>query len=80
MIDIIKTETSYLPVVLLDDVLSELDDNRQTQLIDYIISDVQTFITSTNLAGIRSDLVRKADVFLINNAIISQRKSDFYDG
>ncbi len=38
------------PILLLDDVMSELDANRREALIDYISNDVQTFITTANLA------------------------------
>lgn len=45
-IEIIKKETGEIPVVLLDDVLSELDDMRQKKLIN-LFNDTQIFITST---------------------------------
>lgn len=45
-IDLMKDETGEFPVLLLDDVLSELDDKRKEYLIDNI-DRIQTFITST---------------------------------
>ncbi len=45
-IDIIKEETDDFPVLLLDDVLSELDDRRQEFLLESI-DGMQTFITCT---------------------------------
>jgi DNA replication and repair protein RecF len=45
-IDLMKEETSEFPVLLLDDVLSELDDRRKEYLLDSI-EGIQTFITST---------------------------------
>lgn len=45
-IDFMKEETSEYPVLLLDDVLSELDDRRKEFLLDNI-EGLQTFITST---------------------------------
>lgn len=47
-IEIIKRETKETPVLLLDDVLSELDSKRQRQLIE-LISTQQTIITCTGL-------------------------------
>lgn len=47
-IEIIREEVGEDPVLLLDDVLSELDEVRQRQLIN-LFKDTQIFITSTGL-------------------------------
>lgn len=47
-IEIVKKSISNTPVLLLDDVLSELDSNRQNYLLNSI-SDIQTIITCTGL-------------------------------
>lgn len=47
-IALVKQVTKDHPILLLDDVLSELDRNRQTQLLDSI-SDIQTIVTCTGL-------------------------------
>lgn len=44
-LELIKRETGEYPVLLLDDVLSELDENRQKSLIDSL-SEIQTFVTT----------------------------------
>ena len=46
---------------LLDDVLSELDDSRQTHLLNSIQNKVQTFITTTSLDGIQMELLDDPD-------------------
>ncbi len=38
------------PVLLLDDVMSELDESRRRALMGFMADDVQTFITTTNLS------------------------------
>ena len=45
---LVKKKIKDTPVLLLDDVLSELDSNRQTYLLD-CIHDIQTMITCTGL-------------------------------
>jgi len=50
-IEIIKQQTNETPILLLDDVLSELDGNRQQFLINQI-SDLQTLITCTGLEDV----------------------------
>lgn len=47
-IEIVKKKTGDIPVLLLDDVLSELDRSRQNYLLESI-DDVQTIITCTGL-------------------------------
>jgi len=76
LINFIKCETDNYPIVLLDDVLSELDDIRQTQLLNCLTNKVQTFITTTNISGLKNELVEKADVFYIEKAKIIKRKGD----
>jgi len=50
-IEIIKQSTNETPVLLLDDVLSELDSSRQHFLLEQI-TDIQTLITCTGLEDI----------------------------
>jgi recombinational DNA repair ATPase RecF len=47
-IEIVRQLTGDRPVLMLDDVLSELDSRRQNYLLD-TIGDIQTFITCTGL-------------------------------
>ena len=46
LMEVIKQEIGEYPVLLLDDVLSELDDERQNKLLD-LVSKYQTLITCT---------------------------------
>jgi len=46
-IEIYKNYTNQYPVVLLDDVLSELDESRQQKLL-YLLKETQVMITDTN--------------------------------
>ena len=76
-IELIYSVLHEYPILLLDDVLSELDDTRQTQLLNTIKNKVQTFITTTNIDGIDDEVIELADIFTINNAEI--RIGDKYD-
>ena len=71
-INYLKEKTGTYPVLLLDDVLSELDKNRQLKLLDAINENVQTFITTPSISDIKEDLLRKAKVFKIENGNISE--------
>ena len=71
-INYLKEKTGTYPVLILDDVLSELDKNRQLKLLDAINENVQTFITTPSISDIKEDLLKKAKVFNIENGNISE--------
>ena len=49
-LEFLKSETGEYPVLLLDDVMSELDAQRREQLLLFIRDRIQTFITATDAA------------------------------
>ena len=71
-INYLKEKTGTYPVLLLDDVLSELDKNRQLKLLDAINENVQTFITTPSISDIKEDLLKKAKVLKIEDGNISE--------
>ena len=50
------------PILLLDDVLSELDRSRREMLVQFVTDDIQTFVTATDLDGFSSDFINRANV------------------
>jgi len=71
-IELIHQETGEYPVLLLDDVLSELDRHRQTQLIETFRSKVQTFITTTGVEGIRMESLDDVRLFHVSDGDIGE--------
>lgn len=71
-IDLMKKITGEYPILLLDDVLSELDDERQTHLLTTIQNKVQTFLTTTSLDGIRMELLNEPTLFMIKDGRAEQ--------
>ena len=61
------------PVLLLDDIFSELDIQKRNKLLDYINIDIQSIITTTDLKNIRKKYLNDAYIFEINNGIIERR-------
>ena len=57
-----RDRLNQTPVLLLDDVMSELDEQRRTQLIKVISQDIQTFITSTNLSYFDDEFLSNAEI------------------
>ncbi|GAK06906.1 DNA replication/repair protein RecF [Geomicrobium sp. JCM 19038] len=66
-IDLITEATADPPILLLDDVLSELDDFRQSHLLNAIQGKVQTFVTTTNVSGIEHETLNQAKRFYVNS-------------
>lgn len=69
-IDLIKESTDFYPVLLLDDVLSELDDHRQTHLLKATQSRVQTFLTTTSIEGIETQVIDNPTLYRIKDGNI----------
>lgn len=69
-IELIQSEVGEYPLLLLDDVLSELDDYRQTHLLETFKERVQTFVTTTNVSGIAHDMINQADAHIIHSGEI----------
>ncbi len=60
------------PILLLDDVLSELDDDRQTHLLKTIEKKVQTFLTTTSLDGIKRNKIEEPTIFNISDGSVNK--------
>jgi DNA replication and repair protein RecF len=71
-IELIYQEMGVYPILLLDDVLSELDDSRKTHLLTAIRGRVQTFVTTTNLEGIDPALLKQARIYQVRQGIITE--------
>lgn len=65
-IDLIKEKTHEYPILLLDDVMSELDDSRQLHLLETIEGKVQTFLTTTTLEHVKDKMTVEPEIFYIS--------------
>jgi DNA replication and repair protein RecF len=72
-INIFKNITGTNPVLLLDDIFSELDINKRKKLLSYVDSDIQTIITTTDLKNINKKYLDNAKVFLVKNNMIMEQ-------
>lgn len=77
---IFKEKDGNYPILLLDDIFSELDVDKRNKLMKYILDDVQTIITTTDIDFIDTSLLEKANVFVVDNAkIIDDGKKECKD-
>lgn len=73
-IDLMKNQTGEYPILLLDDVLSELDGARQTHLLKTIQDKVQTFLTTPGLSDVARNLIKEPRIFHIRDGQIIPEK------
>lgn len=71
-IDLMKEQTGEYPLLLLDDVLSELDTIRQTHLLTAFQDKVQTFLTTTSLNDVARQLIHQPKIFEIEHGTLSK--------
>lgn len=69
-IELVKKISKDTPVLLLDDVLSELDNNRQNYLLNSI-GDIQTIITCTGLEEFVNNRFEINKIFYVENGIVT---------
>ncbi len=59
---LVQSILNQKPVLLLDDVMSELDSSRRHALISFISGDIQTFITTTTLDYFNEAILSSANI------------------
>ena len=69
-IQMFKEFTGQYPILLLDDVFSELDDIRKNNLLKYIQNDIQTIITTTDLSNIDKSIQKNSKLIHIRNGSV----------
>ncbi len=70
-IELVRRKIKESPVLLLDDVLSELDRNRQTYLLESI-TDLQTIITCTGLEEFVDNQRENYKLFQVTDGVLSE--------
>lgn len=69
-INLFKEVKNSYPIILLDDIFSELDINKRNNLLSFIKSNVQFIITTTDIKNISDKLLEKANVYKIKQGKI----------
>ena len=68
-----RLEKGTSPILLLDDIFSELDITKRNKLIEFIPKDVQTIITTTDLKNIQKRVINLAKVFIVDHGKITEK-------
>jgi len=69
-IPIFKNILGVSPILLLDDIFSELDMNKKNLLLEFIPNDIQTIITTTDLNMIDDKILENSEIFIVDNGKI----------
>ena len=70
---IFKEELNEYPVLLLDDIFSELDIKKRNKIIKYLDENIQTIITTTDINDINKEIVEKASVYTVKKDKITKK-------
>ncbi len=69
-LELIKEKIGDNPVLLLDDVLAELDNNRQNYLLNAIGNETQTIITSVDTVLFTGEYLKDVEIFNVENGAV----------
>ena len=72
-IEVFKEIKGNYPIVLLDDIFSEIDLEKRKKLLRFIKSNIQFIITTTDINNISNKLLDKATIFLVDKGNIKKR-------
>lgn len=73
-ISLFKETKGFYPIVLLDDIFSELDVSKRNKLLKFIKSNIQFIITTTDINNISDKVLDKADIFKVIDGKITGRR------
>ena len=65
-IEIFKTKYNMKPIILLDDLFSELDVTNKNKIFKLLDSNSQVFRTTTNIKNIDKNIIKKAKIYKLD--------------
>ncbi len=68
----IVTNFHKKPILILDDLFSELDQEKINNILNLIDEDMQTFITTTDISLVSPELLAKSKVFQVVNGLVKE--------
>lgn len=71
-IEIFRKEKNVTPILILDDLFSELDEEKINNIMLFIDNDIQTFITTTELDKVNDELKKESRIFYVENGNVKE--------
>jgi len=75
-LEVFFNKNKEYPILILDDLFSELDLKKIEKILNYINKDVQTFITTTDVKKIKKSYLKNSKIFKLNKGVIEE---DLYE-
>ena len=69
---IVKKVKGIYPILILDDLFSELDDKKINNIISMLNKEVQTFITTTDIDKIDKDLIKNSTIYKVEKGTVER--------
>lgn len=73
-IEVFMKEKNKTPIILLDDIFSELDEIKKNNIIKYFKNNIQIFITTTDIKDINDELKEKSDIYIVDKGSITKEE------
>lgn len=77
ILEFIVSKIDTYPILLLDDVFSELDIKKKDKFAQLLPKDVQILITTTEISEINGWPANETDVFVVKNGVVAPYKEDY---
>ena len=68
-----KKEYGEYPVLLLDDIFSEIDNKKRQRIIKYLQNDIQSIITTTDVNDISSEILESATIYNVKSGKVTKK-------
>ncbi len=72
LLEVFYSAKNYYPILILDDLFSELDEEKIQNILNYIPNKLQVFITITNMNNFRGVDNKKYRSFRIENGKVME--------
>jgi len=75
-IELFKEKKGEYPVLLLDDIFSELDSSKRHNIIKYLNKRMQIMITTTDISDIEKSILKNASIFKVDKATVTESNQE----
>ena len=76
-VSVFKDRCGTYPIVLLDDIFSEIDIDKRRNLLKFIKDNIQFVITTTDINNISDKLINRASIFTVDKGFIKKRRDRY---
>lgn len=76
-LEVIKMRINNYPILILDDLFSELDQQKIDNIFALLKENIQTFITTTDIKDVSDNYLNKAKIIKVDNGMIEEKRKEF---